>query len=60
MRMGRTGYCTNFAKVSIFHDFIRHNVAAVKTEKDFLEGFLPHFEALVGFGTPLFRERERS
>lgn len=35
---------------ALFHDFIRRNVAAVRTEKDFLQGFLPHFEALVGFG----------
>lgn len=34
----------------LFHDFIKSNVAAVKNEKDFLKGFLPHFEALVGFG----------
>lgn len=39
----------------IFRDFIQKNVAAVKTEKDFLEGFLPHFEALVGFGSAYFR-----
>ena len=39
----------------LFHDFIQKNVAAVKTEKDFLEGFLPHFEALVGFGSAHFR-----
>jgi CRISPR type III-A-associated protein Csm2 len=39
----------------IFHDFIQKNVAAVKTEKDFLDGFLPHFEALVGFGSAYFR-----
>ena len=38
----------------IFRDFIQRNVAAVKTEKDFLEGFLPHFEALVGFGSGRF------
>ena len=38
----------------------RENVAAVRTEKDFLDGFLPHFEALVGFGTQFFRERERN
>jgi len=35
----------------VFYHFIRRNVAAVKTEKDFLEGFLPHFEALVGFAS---------
>ncbi len=33
----------------IFYDFIKRNVAAVKTEREFLRGFLPHFEALVGF-----------
>ena len=43
----------------LFHDFIQSNVAAVKNEKDFLEGFLPHFEALVGFGTQFFREKDR-
>ena len=40
----------------IFHDFIQHNVAAVRTEKDFLEGFLQHFEALVAFGAKYFKE----
>ncbi len=45
------------AKVpELFHDFIRRNVAAIKTEKDFVEGFLPHFEALVGFGQAHFRK----
>ncbi|MBI2806668.1 MAG: type III-A CRISPR-associated protein Csm2 [Planctomycetes bacterium] len=43
-----------------FHDFIKSNVAAVKNEKDFLKGFLPHFEALVGFGSQFFKERERN
>ncbi len=27
----------------LFHDFIRQNVAAVRNQKDFLEGFLRHF-----------------
>jgi CRISPR type III-A-associated protein Csm2 len=44
----------------IFHDFIERNVAAVRTGNDFLKGFLPHFEALVGFGSQFLRERERS
>jgi CRISPR type III-A-associated protein Csm2 len=44
----------------LFHDFIKSNVAAVKNEKDFLKGFLPHFEALVGFGSQFFKERERN
>jgi CRISPR type III-A-associated protein Csm2 len=45
---------------SLFHDFIRENVATVKTESDFLDGFLPHFEALVGFGSQHLQERERT
>ncbi len=44
---------------ALFHDFIRRNVAAIKTKEDFLNGFLPHFEALVGFGTAHFKS-ERS
>ncbi len=44
----------------MFHDFIQSNVAAVKNETDFLKGFLPHFEALVGFGSQYFKERERN
>lgn len=38
----------------LFHDFIRRNVDAIKSEEDFLRGFLPHFEALVGFGQAHF------
>lgn len=34
----------------LFRDFIERNVDAVKSEKDFRQGFMPHFEALVGFG----------
>jgi hypothetical protein len=42
----------------LFYDFIRRNVAAVKSEQDFLRGFIPHFEAFVGFATPyLAKER---
>lgn len=44
----------------LFHDFIKSNVTAVKTKQDFLKGFLPHFEALVGFGSQFFKERERN
>ena len=44
----------------LFHDFIQANVAKVKTELDFLTGFLPHFEALVGFGSQHLQERERN
>lgn len=43
----------------VFHDFIKRNVAVVRTEKDFLEGFLKHFEALVGFGTAYFSNERR-
>jgi CRISPR type III-A-associated protein Csm2 len=43
----------------LFHDFIRRNVAAVHSEKDFLQGFLPHFEALVGFGALYLEKSER-
>ena len=44
---------------ALFHDFIQKNVAAIKTKEDFLRGFLPHFEALIGFGTIHFK-KERS
>jgi CRISPR type III-A-associated protein Csm2 len=44
----------------LFHDFIQRNVAAVKTKEDFLKGFLPHFEALVGFGALHLKERDRN
>lgn len=44
----------------LFHDFIKSNVETVKNENDFLKGFLPHFEALVGFGSQFFKERERN
>lgn len=43
----------------LFHDVIKASVAAVKDEADFLKGFLPHFEALIGFGSQHLRERER-
>jgi len=41
----------------LFHDFVRTNVAAVRSERDFLRGFLPHFEALVGFASGELKER---
>lgn len=44
----------------LFHDLIKASVAAVRNEDDFLKGFLPHFEALIGFGSQHLRERERS
>lgn len=44
----------------LFHDFIRRNVAAVRTQDDFLKGFLPHFEALVGLGSQHLQGERRS
>jgi len=38
----------------LFHDFIQRNVAVIREERDFLRGFLPHFEALMGFGAAYF------
>jgi CRISPR type III-A-associated protein Csm2 len=40
-----------------FQEFIEWNVAAVKTERDFLDGFLPHFEAIVGFSSGKLKDR---
>jgi CRISPR type III-A-associated protein Csm2 len=40
----------------LFRDFIQRNVDSIKCQKDFLEGFLPHFEAVVGFGQAYFRK----
>ena len=42
----------------LFHDFIRSNVAAIKSPKDFVQGFLPHFEALIGFGQAHFKKEK--
>ena len=44
----------------LFHDFIQRNVAAVENEQDFTKGFLPHFEALVGFGAQHLKDKERN
>lgn len=41
---------------ALFHDFIKRNVDKIKTKDDFLKGFLPHFEALVGFGQAHFKK----
>ena len=35
----------------IFYDFINKNIEYIKTEMDFREGFLAHFQAVVGFFT---------
>jgi len=45
---------------SLFCDFIRRNVAAVRSEEEFLKGFLPHFEALVGFGSLHLKKSDRN
>ncbi len=44
----------------LFHDLIKTAVAAVNDERSFLQGFLPHFEAIIGFGSQHLRERDRS
>lgn len=44
----------------LFYDFINCNTDAVKSERDFLKGFIPHFEALVGFGSLHFKEKEKN
>lgn len=42
----------------LFHDFIKANIAIIKTQQDFLDGFLPHFEAFVGFGSGKFSNKK--
>lgn len=43
---------------ALFRDFIERNVAVIDSENDLRNGFLPHFEALVGFGsTHIKRDR---
>jgi CRISPR type III-A-associated protein Csm2 len=34
-----------------FYEFIEKNVSAVKSQRDFQQGFIPHFEAVVAFFT---------
>ena len=43
----------------LFRDFIDQKVKMVQSEKDFLEGFMEHFEALVGFAALHLREEKR-
>jgi CRISPR type III-A-associated protein Csm2 len=40
----------------VFYQFITDHVERVKTREDFLRGFMPHFEAIVGFSA-LYIER---
>lgn len=42
-----------------FREFLDKNVERIRTEKDFVAGFIQHFEALVGFSGTFMRE-ERS
>jgi len=43
-----------------FFDFVNCNTNKVKSKKDFLKGFMPHFEALVGFGSIHFKDKKGS
>jgi CRISPR type III-A-associated protein Csm2 len=40
-----------------FRDFIQWNVDQTQTAEDFTNGFLPHFEAVIGFGSGVFSDR---
>jgi hypothetical protein len=40
----------------LFYDFLITNCAAVGTRADFLEGFIPHYVALIGFSAAHLRE----
>jgi len=42
----------------LFHDFIERNVRIVRNEKDFTEGFMRHFEALVGFASLYLKDKK--
>lgn len=35
-----------------FFEFIQRNVEKIECQRDFLDGFIPHFEAIVAFGQP--------
>jgi CRISPR type III-A-associated protein Csm2 len=48
----------NNALPEAFKKFIDLNVNAVRTEKDYLQGFMPHFEAVVAY-CAILRESER-
>lgn len=36
---------------ALFYDFMTKNLENIKTEKDFIDGFMEHFQAVVGFFT---------
>jgi len=42
-----------------FRDFIYDNVARIRTEDDFLKGFMKHFEALMGFASIYAKKGQR-
>jgi CRISPR type III-A-associated protein Csm2 len=42
-----------------FREFLDANLATVHCEKDFVDGFMKHFEALVGFAALYMRKEER-
>jgi CRISPR type III-A-associated protein Csm2 len=42
-----------------FRDFIDKNVDRIRSADDFLKGFMPHFEALVGFAALYMKEEKK-
>ncbi|MBC7817032.1 MAG: type III-A CRISPR-associated protein Csm2 [Planctomycetaceae bacterium] len=42
-----------------FHEFVEWNVQACRSESDFVDGFLPHFEAVLGFGANQLKDEGR-
>ena len=40
----------------LFEEFIQRNVDKITSKDDFLRGFLPHFEAVIGFGQAHFKK----
>lgn len=42
----------------IFEEFIRRNVDRCQEKDDFIKGFLPHFEALIAFGSARLKNKE--
>jgi hypothetical protein len=42
-----------------FRQFIDSNVSMVRTEEDFVKGFMKHFEALMGFASLYAKKGQR-
>ena len=40
----------------LFQELIQRNVDKLTSKEDFLRGFLPHFEAIIGFGQAHFKK----